>query len=285
MEQRTAEWHAARRGRVTASLVGGMLDCAPYMSKDDAFRVLVRSMHDMPSEFAGNIAMEYGVANEDLARAAYEMETGNDVKPLGFAPFEEWATSSPYGLIGDEGLLEIKCPFGKRKDNPPVFASINNQPHYYGQMQFQMFCTGRGWCDFWQWSPHGSKLERVTYDGAWINENVPKLKAIWWKARDAKATEYEGPKRKVIDTPEAERLVAEYDELRDAIDNATARKSDIIARMVELSGGKDASVAGRNLTLVKHAGAVAYAKAISKYAPDADLEPFRGKYSESWQVK
>ena len=285
MEQRSPEWFAARKGRITASIVGGLLDCAPYMSHDDAFRSLVRSMHDLSTEFDGNIATEYGAANEDLARNAYELETGNSVEQVGFIPHGEWAGASPDGLVGEHGLLEIKCPFGLRKDKNPKFKTIAEQPHYYGQMQFQMFCANKSYCDFWQWSAHGSSLEVVTYDPVWLNENIPKLLGMWSDAKAAHKSDYEGPKRKVIDTPESQRLINEYDELSEAIENAESRKKDILARMVEMAGEKDALVSGRNLTLVKKKGSVSYAKALKQYAPDADLEPFRGDPSESWQVK
>lgn len=285
IEQRSPEWFAARRGRLTGSIAGAALGLAPYMSQDDCLRALVRSAHDMPSEFKGNIATDWGTNNEDQARSAYELETGNDVTAAPFIPFEDWSGASPDGFVGDSGIVEIKCPFGIRKDPHPVFKSIKDQPHYYAQIQLQLFVTGRAWCDFWQWTPHGSSLERVDYCGAWINENLPKLKAFWWKAREADPADFEGPKRKVIDTPESERLIAEFDELADAIDNATERRKDIIARMVEMSGGKDAVVSGRNLTLVKRKGSVSYAKAIKELAPDADLEKWRGNPSESWQIK
>lgn len=283
--QRSEEWFKARQGRLTASMAGAALGIAPYQSKDDCLRALVRDMHGMESEFKGNIATEYGNANEALARSAYEMQTGYNVEDAPFMPFEDWTGASPDGLIGDSGLIEIKCPFGKRKDENPEFASIEDQPHYYAQIQLQLFVTSREWCHFWQWSQHGHKLETVKYDGGWINENLPRLKAFWWKAREADPRDFDGPKRKVIDTPEAEKLIAEYDELSEAIDRAAQRKKDIVARLVDMSGGKDASVAGRNLTLVKRAGAVSYAKALKAIAPDADLEPFRGKPSESWQIK
>jgi len=284
-EQQTPEWFAARSGRLTGSMAGAALGLAPYQSQDDCLRALVRSMHDMPSEFEGNVATEWGNANEALARAAYEMETGNTVNDAPFVPFQDWSGASPDGFVAHDGLVEFKCPFGIRKDAEPMFKSLDDQPHYYAQIQLQLFVTGKLWCDFFQWTPHGTKLETVKYDGAWINENLPKLKAFWWKAHEADPADFEGPRRKVIDTPEAQRLVAEYDELLDAIDNAQARKKDIIARMVEMSGGKDASIAGRNLTLVKRKGSVAYAKAIKELLPDADLEPWRGKGSESWVVK
>ena len=55
--------------------------------------------------------------------------------------------------------------------------------------------------------------------------------------------------------------------------------------MVEMSGKRNAVIGGRNLTLVKRQGSVAYAKALAKIAPKADLEPYRGPTSESWQLK
>lgn len=285
MEQRTPEWFAARKGRLTGSMVGAALGLAPYMSQEDCLRALVRDMHDMPSEFDGNIATDYGTANEDLARSAYELETGNTVVEAGFVPFEDWSGVSPDGYVGDQGLIEIKCPFGKRKDEAPEFKSIDEQPHYYAQMQWQMFVTDRKWCDFWQWSAHGHKLERVELDQDWINDNLQKMKGFWWKAKDQDPKDFEGPKRVVIDTPEAVRLVVEYDELKDAIDNAEKRKKDIIERLSHLAKGKNADVAGRSLTLVKRKGSISYAKAISELLPDADLEKWRGKDSESWQLR
>jgi putative phage-type endonuclease len=285
MEQRSEEWFEARRGRVTASLVGGLLGLSPHMKEQEAFRALGRSVHGLPSEFEGNIATEYGTANEPLACAAYEMETGNTVEHVGFAPLGDWAGASPDGLIGEYGLLEIKCPFGKRKDENPEFASADDQLHYYAQMQFQMICTGRLWCDFYQWSPHGSRLERVEFDTEWKWKNLLILMRKWQDAQDSDKAEFEAPLRRVIDTPEAARLVAEYDELRDAIDNAKDRQKDILERMVEMSGKRNASIAGRNLTLTKRAGAISYGKAVKELLPDADLEPYRGKPSQSWGLK
>jgi exodeoxyribonuclease (lambda-induced) len=285
MEQRTPEWHAARAGRVTASGAGALLGMSPHTSEADGFRRLVRSMHGMESEFVGNVATEYGTFHEDGALVEYCMETGATVWSLGFAEFGNWLGASPDGLIDHNGMVEIKCPFGKRKDNPPEFKSIDDQPHYYAQMQIQMYCTGRTWCDFYQWSPHGTMTERVEQNDEWLVDNIPLLHAIWMRAKAADPADFAGPKRQEYDTPETAKLVAEYDELRDAIDNANDRKKDIIARMVEISGKRDAVIGGRNLTLVKQKGKVSYAKAIAAYAPKADLEPYRGKASEGWQLK
>lgn len=284
-EQRSPEWFAARRGRVTDSVVGAILECAPYMTRDDAFRNLVRSMHGMPSEFSGNVATEYGTFNEAGALVEYQMETGNKVDAAGLVTHGDWLGASPDGYIGDDGLIEIKCPFGKRKDNPPQFKSIDDQPHYYAQIQVQLYVTERDWCDFYQWSPHGTKTERVLFDIAFVDDVVPKLLNFHLAAKQADPADYEGPKRPVIDTPEAAKLVAEFDELADAIDNATARKKEVLASIVALAGERDALVGGRKLTLVKSKGSVSYAKALKEYAPDADLEPFRGNASEGWVLK
>jgi len=286
MEQRTPEWFAARAGRITASGAGALLGMSPHTSEADGFRSLVRSMHGMPSEFLGNVATEYGTFHEAGALVEYCMETGYDVKDLAFSPYADWLGASPDGLIGKYGMLEIKCPFGKRNENPPIFKSIKDQPHYYAQMQIQMFCcTGRDWCDFFQWSPNGTMVERVWEDDEWLDKNIPILREIWERAKAADPADFVGPKRQEYDTPEAAKLVAEYDELSEAIDNASARKKDIVARMVEMSGKRDAVIGGRNLTLVKRKGFVSYAKAIGVLLPDADLEQWRGKASEGWQLK
>ena len=285
MEQRTPQWFAARAGRITASGAGALLGLSPHTSEADGFRSLVRSMHGMPSEFVGNVATEYGTFHEAGALVEYCMETGATVWSLGFAEFNDWLGASPDGLIDHYGMLEIKCPFGKRNENPPVFKSIDDQPHYYAQMQIQMYCTGRKWCDFYQWSPHGTMTERVKWDDEWLDTHIQTLREIWERAKAADPADFVGPKRQEYDTPEAAKLVAEYDELSEAIDNASARKKDIVARMVEMSGKRDAVIGGRNLTLVKRKGSVSYAKAIAVLLPDADLEQWRGKASEGWQLK
>jgi putative phage-type endonuclease len=285
MEQRTPEWFTARAGRVTASSAGALLGLSPHTSEADGFRRLVRSMHGFDSEFVGNVATEYGSFHEDGALAEYKMETGHEVTPLAFATHSDWLGAIIGGGLGDTGLVEIYCPFGQRDKNPPEFKSIDDQPHYYAKIQIQMYCTRRDWCNFYQWSPHGTKLERVEYNMDWIGKNLVQLGDIWARAKDADPADFVGPKRQEYDTPEAVKLVAEYDELRDAIDNAEVRKKDIVARMVEMSGKRDAVIGGRNLTLVKRSGSVSYAKALADLAPGANLEPYRGDPSEGWQLK
>ena len=178
MEQRTQEWFAARASRITASEAGALLDMSPFKSGGAAFKELVGKVHGTPSKFVGNVATTYGTFNEDGALMEYEWETGNKVNLIGFVEHSDWLGASPDGMVGDDGMLEIKCPFGLRNNKSPDFKNIDDLPHYYAQTQIQMFCAQRDYCDFFQWNQFATSLERVYRDEAWLSENLPELKAI-----------------------------------------------------------------------------------------------------------
>ena len=287
MEQRSLAWFEARAGRITASVVGAILGNAPYATRDDIMRRLVRAYHGAPEEFEGNIATEYGTRNEAGALTEYIMETGNEVEQIGFVNYEHWAGCSPDGLIGEDGGLEIKCPFGLRKDEEPVFKPLKEQRHYYDQIQFSLWVTGRKWWDFYQWSPNGTMLERVEVDEMWQGFALPTLRQFHAEYVDERKTPdvHLEPKRPIIDTPEAHRIIAEYDQICEALDRVEERKKELIADMVKIAGAKNVVFAGRKLTKTEKAGAIAYAKAVKALLPDADLEPYRGKPSSYWGVK
>ena len=288
MEQRSAEWFEARRGRVTASMVGAILGHAPYMTREQAMRRMVRDWHGAESEFTGNIATEYGVFNEEGALAEYQMETGNAVQAEGFLTRDEWAGCSPDGLVGLVGGVEVKCPFGKRKMAAgDAFKPLADQPHYMDQVQFSMWVCERAWWDFFQWAPSRSYLVKVSPDSKWRAKNLPKLRAFYedyLHEREHNAAPHLEPKRVRIDTPEAARLMAEYDDLTEAMERAKEKRDEVTERIIALAGGKNASIAGRSVTKVDRAGSVSYAKALKELAPDADLEPYRGKPSSHWRI-
>ena len=285
MEQGSQEWLDARIGRVTASIVGAILGCAPYMTREDAMRRMVRDYHKADPEFTGNVATDWGASQEAGARFDFEMETGLMVQKCGFFKKDEWAGASPDGLIGDNDLIEIKCPYGIRDKESPQFKTAEDQPHYYAQMQFQMWVTGRIATQFWQWAPKGTKLECVWYSQDWIDENLPTLKAFWLEyQKELKNPDHLKPKRKVIETVEARKLIDEYDDLKTNVEMAQARLKDIVSDLAGLSDGRDLLVWGRKVTQVEKAGAVSYAKAVKEHLPDLDLEPYRGKGSTYWMV-
>jgi len=287
IQQNTPEWHAARKGRVTASMVGAILGNSPHMTRGDAMRKMVRDALGAEPEFTGNVATEYGSYHEGGARVEFEMLTGKKIRPGGWHTREDWAGALPDGLLDDGALIEIKCPYGLRNDKDPTFKSLEDQPHYYDQVQFQLWVTELDEAIFYQWTPCAECLEHVRADQKWQNENLPKLRQFYAEyLEELKAPErHLEPKRAEIDTPQAQQMVEELDQLAEAIELAQARRKEVLDELVKLAGERNAIVAGRNLTKVEKAGAVSYAKALKKYAPDADLEPFRGKPSSYWVLK
>ena len=286
MEQRTPEWHEARKGLITASSVGAILGHSPNATRADVMRRMVREAHGAENEFNGNIATEYGTRNEDGALVEYRIETGHEVQTVGFITREDWAGCSPDGLIGDLGGMEIKCPFGKRKDEVPQFKTLADQPHYLDQVQFSIWVTGRAWWDFFQWAPNGTALERIVPDQQWRDTNLPILRQFHAEFLDTvnEPDEHLKPRRIVIDTPEASKLLREYDEMAEAEERANARRKAIIEELAMMAGQSNAELVGRKLTYVTREGAISYAKALAELAPGADLEKWRGKPSSSWRL-
>lgn len=287
LKQRSPEWHAARKGRVTGSNVGAILGLDPNRGPDDVLRAMVRDYHGAEREFKGNVATDYGTMHEAGAIAEYEMETGNDVEECGLFvhPKYDWLAASPDGIVGPATLLEVKCPYGKRDDNPPVFKTVDEQPHYAAQMQIGMACASMMWCDFWQWSPHGNLRIAVEFDENWFNETLPRLRLFYERfLSELDNPEHLEPKRKEIDNAKARKLIEELDEVRDHLDFAGQRKKEIMDELVAMAKERDALVCGRKLTKVEKAGSVSYAKVVKDHLPKLDLEPYRGKPSVSWRL-
>jgi len=157
MEQRTPEWFAARTGKVSASKVSDVMSKtksgygasrATYMSQ-----LLVERLTGTPTEFYANAAMQWGTDTEPQARAAYEFKTGNAVIEEGFIlhPNIEMSGASPDGMVCDEGMLEIKCP--NTATHIATLLAEKAPSKYMNQMQWQMACAGRQWCDFVSFDP------------------------------------------------------------------------------------------------------------------------------------
>ena len=288
MEQRTAEWHAARVGRVTGSNVGAILGNNPYKTRADVMREMVREALGAEREFTGNVATDYGTNNEVNALNDYRLETLHDVEAIGFVPLEDWAGVSPDGLIGSDGMVEFKCPYSLRSADAPVpFKGIEEYPHYFDQVQFQLFVAQREWCHFFQWAPNGTRLEVVRPDKDWQADALPKLRqfhAEYLHEVKHNAAEHLAPKRVVIDTPEAHKMLAEWDDIAEQMERLAERKRDLLDAIVSLGGGVNAEIAGRKVTLVERAGSVAYARVVAEHCKGVDLEPYRGKPSRHWKI-
>lgn len=288
MKQQSEEWFAARVGKVTASLVGAILGVNPYMTRADAMRVMVREALGAEREFTGNVATRWGQANEAGALTDYRLETLHDVRVVGFIERDDWAGASPDGLIGDKGGVEIKCPYSLRDAIAPVpFKPLEDQPHYYAQVQFTLWVTGRQWWHFFQWAPNGTKLEVVRPDQDWQDLNLPVLRQFHAEYLHELANnpdEYFAPKRVVIDTPEAHKMVQEWDDLAEQLELLNERKRDLLDAMVSMAGGRNADFAGRKLTMTQREGSVAYARIVKEKLPNLDLTPYRGKPASYWRM-
>jgi len=280
MEQRTDEWYQARKGRITGSAVGAVLGLSPFATPEDVMRRMVREYHGQESEFKGNVATEYGTISEPNAFADYELETGFIVQEVGFLqhPTIEWLGASPDGLVGANGVVEFKCPYGKRHDSEG-FKSISEQQHYYAQMQVEMMCSGREWCDFYQWSAYGSMLERVNLDPIWIGENMPKLEKFYQQYL------IEREPQNAWRYLDGGNLVQAYKMAQAAVEVANAELEEAKQALIDAAGGKSCKIGDLNVTLVERKGSVSYAQAIKELAPGADLSKYVGKPSSYWQIK
>ncbi len=157
LEQGSDEWKAARLGKVTASRIADML--AKTKTGWGASRANYRAqlvaerLTGTPGDSYTNAAMEWGQKTEAEARQVYEFLTGATVGQVGAVlhPKISMALASPDGLVGDDGLVEIKCPITATHIDTLLEGAIPSK--YVLQMQFQMACTGRKWCDFVSFDP------------------------------------------------------------------------------------------------------------------------------------
>ena len=157
IEQGSKEWLELRLGKVTASRIADVLakgKSGEALSREDyRYELVVQRLTGDPGESFTNAAMEWGTATEPQARIAYEAQADVFVEQVPFVlhPTIEWFGCSPDGLIGDKGLLEIKCPNSKTHIK---YLNAGKPPaKYVPQMQCQMAVTGRQWCDFVSFDP------------------------------------------------------------------------------------------------------------------------------------
>lgn len=157
IEQGSKEWKAERAGKATASRIADIIaktKSGPSASRANYLAQLVAErLTGEPSEGFTSAAMAHGTATEPEARNAYAFATDADVVQVGFIPHPsiEWCGASPDGLVGDDGLVEIKCP--NTATHIETLRGDGIDRKYVLQMQWQMACTGRKWCDFVSYDP------------------------------------------------------------------------------------------------------------------------------------
>lgn len=180
IHQNTPEWHQLRLGKVTASRVadimrrgkGGAISMsrARYAGELVAERLTGKATSGFKSS-----DMEWGNETEAQARDAYAFYRDADLTEVAFVEHRSIAETgaSPDRLVGDDGLLEIKCPATHTHIETLQGGQVD--PDYVTQMQWQMACTGRAWCDFVSFDPRMPEamrlfVKRVPRDSARIAE-------------------------------------------------------------------------------------------------------------------
>lgn len=155
IEQGTPEWHKIKELKMSAS------HATAIMTNGKGLRTLVEELitdyysSDNYEEFTNKIQnkhIERGNEYEQKARTIYELETGNEVKQVGFVELDEFTGVSPDGLVGEDGLIEIKNPANKEFMRLALTGKIDS--NHLNQMQMQMYVTGRKWCDYFVFNPN-----------------------------------------------------------------------------------------------------------------------------------
>lgn len=164
--QGTEEWHAARCGRITASRIADVMarTKSGYGAgrKNYMAELVVERMTEAPTEGFVSAEMRWGIEQEPSARFEYAMRCA-DVETIGFVlhPELDYSGASPDGLVGDDGMVEIKCPNTATHIETIETGTIKRQ--YLLQMQWQMACTDRQWCDFVSYDPRMRDRRLIFY--------------------------------------------------------------------------------------------------------------------------
>lgn len=156
-EQGTAEWLHEKCGNVGASRIADVME--KIKSGEAAARrnyraeLICELLTGQSQDSYCSPEMQRGTELEPFARAAYEIRKGVMVDQTGFVmhPTVKRAGASPDGLVGEDGLLEIKCP--KTATHIDYLLNGTVPSDYQPQMLWQMACTGRQWCDFLSYDP------------------------------------------------------------------------------------------------------------------------------------
>lgn len=178
-DQRTPEWFEDRLGKVTASCIykvmartktGYGADWANYHAQ-----LVTERLTGVPADSYTNAAMQWGTDTEPQARAMYSFHAGQAADETGFHthPRIGMSGASPDGLVGNQGLVEIKCPNSATHIATLTGSGIERK--YLLQMQWQLACTERQWCDYASFDPRlplemQLHVQRVQRDDALIDE-------------------------------------------------------------------------------------------------------------------
>ena len=280
-----------RAGRITASAIGSILGSNPYQSKDDYMRTLIRDYHGAEKEFKGNAATQYGHDNEDLAISHYESASFNEViRDPDFVthPVYDWLGATPDGLIGEYGLVEIKCPFFAKQP-----YCLKEKEMYLHQCYIQLVCTGRQWLDFYVWTPDAQNLERVYLTDAviWFDKNIGAIESFYNEYLEIRENgKLSAPylEDKEMDLSNDAEFITASDLVlltKGKFDLAAKQFKDAKSGLISIAMRYDKKCVGNGVQVIKSTrqGAVDYKKVPG--ISDVDLDDYRKADTVVWSVR
>ena len=188
--QRTEAWYRQRRGKLTASALGQAVGLTPWGSPkrlaadlradratqdlDDNGTQMPRCEELKPKTQQPNVAMRWGTDKEPNGLLEYMIVTGQMVDDVGFVEHAtlDWFGGSPDGLVNDDGMVEIKCPYSRK-----CYSEF--PPYYYLQINALLEITGRAWCDLFVWTPESHKVWRVMANKQAFDTLLPHYTRFW----------------------------------------------------------------------------------------------------------
>ena len=176
IEQGSDDWFALRYGWVTASRFKDvMAKGAGKTRKSYMYQLAAEALTDMRTDSFTSEYMEWGTETEPQARAMYELNSGNDVEEVSFIKLNDAVKvgCSPDGIIGEDGMIEIKCP--KTTTQIETYLSGKMPNSHKAQVQGQLWVSGRKWTDFVSFDPRiegdsGYMCVRIERDEDYIKE-------------------------------------------------------------------------------------------------------------------
>mgnify|MGYP003648924190 FL=1 len=150
--QGSQEWLNMRLGKITASrfkdvMTNGRGSAPSKTAESYMIELAIEAVTGKSLPFFENDAMRHGTETEPQARAMYEFISGNDVTEVAFIEHNEFVGVSPDGIIGNDGLIEIKCPTTKTQVER-YLNSVGLPDDYKWQVHGQIWVAEREWCDF-----------------------------------------------------------------------------------------------------------------------------------------
>ena len=167
-EEQIPEWKRKRIGKITASEFHNIKKLKNTNHWGETalsylYDIIGEHLTGLPSEsFEGNAATKWGNFYEPEAVEAYKKRTGRKVKPGLFLqhPVLDWCGGTPDGMVGEGGILEIKCPMNFKNHLRTVINRVVPD-EYLPQVYGHLWLSGRDWADFVSYDPRISNSHRL----------------------------------------------------------------------------------------------------------------------------